>query len=157
MSCNVVHRSCLTQRHSLDTVPSTNYPMTLPASLLSGVLMMGAVFMDCFAKNATGGVALWRGHPDSQAAHDSILAWLTSRFSASYFFSSVPPVSVHNILKGNLGECIALCVGTWNDFYSFHSFPINAHDPLRTKSRDGVDIVWILFGPCASWPGRPRP
>ncbi len=68
--------------------------------------------MPGFAKNETHGIILWVGDPDCQAAHNATLSWLQANCPN---FCSTPSVE-DNILKGNLGETIAFCVGYWSDF-----------------------------------------
>lgn len=95
-----------------------------------------------FSRNSSNGVTLWVGNPDCQAAHNLILTWLKGRISSFRTNASTSD----NILKGNLGEAISFCVGLWNHFGNYYPFPANAFNPLDTIARDGIDIVWILFG-----------
>jgi hypothetical protein len=99
-----------------------------------------------FTGTASGGVTLWLGDPDCQAAHDSILAWLKLRTKPENFrnFSPVPS-EPDNILKGNLGEAISFCVGVWNNFSEYIPFPANAFNPLGTIAKSDIDIIWIFF------------
>jgi hypothetical protein len=52
-----------------------------------------------------------------------------------------------NILRGNLGETIAFCVGHWFVFNNTpaYAFTANALNPFRKISRPEIDIVWIRF------------
>ena len=65
--------------------------------------------MSSFARHDTGGVVLWVGDPDCQAAHDAILHWLQENCP----LFSTESAEDDNILRGNLGETIAFCVGDW--------------------------------------------
>jgi hypothetical protein len=89
-------------------------------------------------------MVLWVGDPDCQAAHDAILLWLQQTCPN---FSSAPSIGA-NILKGNLGETIAFCVGYWYVFDAPHtkSFAANTLNPFAGISRPDIDIVWIRFG-----------
>jgi len=46
---------------------------------------------------------------------------------------------------GNLGEFVTFCIGHKKAFATFRCHPANAHEPLNTISRSGVDLIWILF------------
>lgn len=97
-----------------------------------------------FTSTTSSGVTLWMGNPDCQAAHNAILAWLQQRVSSFRTFSPIP-TKPDNILKGNLGEAISFCVGVWNNFSEYTSFPANAFNPLGTIAKSEIDIVWIFF------------
>lgn len=100
--------------------------------------------MSSFARHDTGGVVLWVGDPDCQAAHDAILHWLQENCP----LFSTESAEDDNILRGNLGETIAFCVGHWyvlTDTLA-HAFTANALNPFRKISKPEIDIVWIRFG-----------
>jgi len=100
--------------------------------------------MSSFAKHDAGGVVLWVGDPDCQAAHDAILRWLQENCP----LFSTQSAEDDNILRGNLGETIAFCAGHWSVFNDTlaHAFTANALNPFGKGSRPGIDIVWIRFG-----------
>jgi hypothetical protein len=100
-----------------------------------------------FAKNETHGIILWVGDPDCQAAHNATLGWLQANCPT---FCSTPSAG-DNILKGNLGETIAFCVGYWYVFNNSEekTFAANALNPFGGISRPDIDIVWIRFGETA--------
>lgn len=100
--------------------------------------------MTGFARQEMHGVVLWVGDPDCQAAHDATLSWLQEHCPN---FCSVASAA-DNILKGNLGETIAFCVGYWYVFNdpSVKTFADNALNPFGGISKPGIDIVWIRFG-----------
>jgi hypothetical protein len=100
--------------------------------------------MPGFAKSETHGVVLWVGDPDCQAAHDATLSWLSENCPTFYRTAS----ATDTILKGNLGETITFCVGSWYIFNGshVHAFSANALKPLGGISKADIDIVWIHFG-----------
>ena len=102
--------------------------------------------MKGFARSDAGGVVLWFGDPDCQAAHNSLLAWL--RRKCSPFLPSARRDD--NILRGNLGESIGFCVAYWHGYSDCHGFPANALRPFRPNSAIDLDIVWLRFGADAS-------
>ena len=86
----------------------------------------------------------WRGDPDQDAAHRTILKWLREVVPAGFLdFKDALP----NRVKGNLGEFIAYCIGK---NYAFTSVSIasgaNTPDPLANISKPDVDIVWLNIG-----------
>ncbi len=100
--------------------------------------------MSAFSRQPLDGVVLWQGAPDSQAAHEFVLGWMRERYSE--FHTTHPPAAHLNVLRGNMGEVLAFCLGTEHDFSSHHSFPANAHDPMKLISKPDIDIVWVAFG-----------
>ena len=79
---------------------------------------------------------LWVGDPDCQAAHDAILHWLQENCP----LFSTESAEDDNILRGNLGETIAFCIGHWyvfNDTLA-HAFTANALNPFGKGSRPGL-------------------
>jgi hypothetical protein len=86
-------------------------------------------------------VKVWIGSPNDQAAHDSLLQWLTGHVA-----SFITAAQFDDRVKGNLGETISFCVGIWHDFSAHRPFPANAMNPLSRISSPDVDIVWIRFG-----------
>jgi len=100
--------------------------------------------MPGFAKIETYGITLWVGDPDCQAAHDATLCWLQENCPT---FCPTPSAA-DTILKGNLGETIAFCVGYWYAFNPTHDRPFaaNALNPFGGISKPDIDIVWIHFG-----------
>ncbi len=101
--------------------------------------------MPGFSREDRERVVLWQGEPDSQAAHDAVLLWLGRKFSV--FHAERPTGRNVNIVKGNLGEAVALMLGDLDDYGSHHAFTANAHNPFQLKSDPDIDIVWVLFGP----------
>ena len=101
--------------------------------------------MPGFRDNSGGvtGWSAWKGDPDDDAAHQTILAWL-QRAVTTGFLNPTDPLS--NAVKGNLGEFIAYQIG---EGYVFTNVEIahaaNAWDPLSRISRPDVDIVWLYF------------
>jgi hypothetical protein len=100
--------------------------------------------MPGFLRTDAHGVVLWVGDPDCQAAHDATLSWLQEKCLT---FCATASES-NNILKGNLGETIAFCIGWWYVFDSSHAKPFtaNALKPFGGISKPDIDIVWIRFG-----------
>jgi hypothetical protein len=88
-----------------------------------------------------GLIVLWRGNPDSQAAHDWLLDWLRNELKAA--FRTQP---LNNRILGNLGECMAHMLGSSADFAGYHSYAANAIHPLENISRPGIDILWYFPG-----------
>lgn len=100
-----------------------------------------------FIGNSSSGVTIWVGDPDCQTAHDAVLTWLKAHCSSFRTFSPIPS-EPDKILKGNLGEAIAFCVGYWNNFSNaqYTPFPANAFNPLNTIAKSDLDIIWLFFG-----------
>ena len=86
----------------------------------------------------------WISDPDDDAAHRTILGWLTAVVPAGFIQVGG---TLPNPVKGNLGEFIAYCIGT---NYVFTSGEIvsgaNTPDPLGSISKSDVDIVWLHIG-----------
>src|SRR5262245_6177558 len=95
-----------------------------------------------FKKEVSGGVAIWVGTPDCQAAHDSVLDWLSQYCGP---FRQTASES-DDILRGNLGESISFCVGFWNGFDKHSCFSANAHRPFNSNSTIDFDLAWVHFG-----------
>lgn len=55
--------------------------------------------------------------------------------------------TVSNAVKGNVGEAIAMFLGSAHDFAGWQCVPVNATDPFSAISRPGIDLVWILRDP----------
>jgi hypothetical protein len=98
--------------------------------------------VSAFSKSSYSGVILWVGNPNCQAAHLAVLAWLRQHCRSFIAVSG----SLSESVKGNLGETISFCVGSWFDFRRLLPFPANAFAPLSSISRPDVDIVWIFLG-----------
>lgn len=96
-----------------------------------------------FAHASAGGVVIWNGDPNCQAAHDAMLNWL--RDTVDRFLSSTEAADGGNILRGNLGESIAFCVSFWHDCGKYRAHAVNAWRPLSPQSAIDIDIVWICF------------
>jgi hypothetical protein len=100
--------------------------------------------MSAFDSTSVSGIALWRGTPTCQAAHDSLLATLLGRHAP------LPPINgpLSNRRRGNLGEFIAFCVGRDCAYCppEFHVVAANAFNPLQDISVSNVDILWFSFG-----------
>jgi hypothetical protein len=95
-----------------------------------------------FRKQQVGGVSIWRGNPNCQDAHDYLLKRLQVMTGGQF----LPPNGALSPRRiGNLGECISFCIGKAEDFANHMPFPANAFEPLSDISRDGIDIVWLLF------------
>ena len=95
-----------------------------------------------FVKSSQGDVDLWVGNPDSQAAHDHLLAALKA--GSTQFLASGTALTERR--KGNLGEFIALTVGRTNDLQTCRVIAANAHNPLADISRAALDLLWMFFG-----------
>lgn len=87
---------------------------------------------------------LWRGDPDDEGAHRTILQWLRDAVSSGFLSGHQ---SLSNRVKGNLGEFVAYRIGK-NYFFSndVFSLPANADHPLRDISKSGIDIMWLHRG-----------
>ena len=86
----------------------------------------------------------WIGDPDDDAAHLTILSWLSGAVNGNFLDNSV---SMSNRVKGNLGEFIAYRIAR---SYVFTNVEIasnaNTSEPLSDISKPGIDIVWLHFG-----------
>jgi len=98
-----------------------------------------------FTHVSTSGVVTWKGHPNCQAGHDAMLAWLKE--TVDRFLSLDEATAGGNILRGNLGESIAFCVSYWHDCENLRAHAVNAWRPLNPQSAIDIDIVWICFAP----------
>lgn len=98
--------------------------------------------MTAFRRSTGGGVTLWVGRPNCQAAHDAILKWLRSHVGTFLPRNK----ALNTAIMGNLGETIAFVVGVQHDFSGHFCFAANAFDPLNRISRSFVDLVWLAFG-----------
>lgn len=98
-----------------------------------------------FNHTANGGVSLWRGHPDDNAAHAWILNWLANELVGTVFRQSgSPPIS--NAVRGNLGESITYKLARSSTFPPpVRAFAANALRPIRDTSAIGLDIAYVAF------------
>ena len=87
---------------------------------------------------------LWRGDPNDEGAHQTILKWLRDAVSSGFLREHQ---SLSNRVKGNLGEFVAYKIGK-NYFFSNDDLPwtANADHPLRDISKSGIDIMWLHRG-----------
>jgi len=97
-----------------------------------------------FVSVTKDGVRAWSGDPNCQAGHDAILAWLKT--NCKPFRPLTQARLDDNILRGNVGEAIALCVSLWHDCDSYRAFATNATRPFRPKSDIDIEILWLNFG-----------
>jgi hypothetical protein len=98
--------------------------------------------MPAFTHNISGNIRLWSGHPNCQAAHDSIIAWLKERNIAFRETASL----TDNILRGNIGETITFYIALHNGYEPCHAYPANALRPFNPNSAIDFDIAWVYFG-----------
>ena len=102
--------------------------------------------MPGFRKNSpdVAGLVAWKGDPDDDAGHRTVLAWLQSAVDSG-FLKPYEPLT--NAIKGNLGEFVAYKIG---ESFVFTNMAVahaaNAWDPLSRISRPDIDIVWLYFG-----------
>lgn len=96
--------------------------------------------MVAFARHSSDPVR-WLGDSTCQHGHDSILAWLR----ANYPLFLTDPNRFTTRIQGNLGECMAFCIGHFLEFTDERPFAMNALAPLDDISRPEIDIVWIHF------------
>ena len=76
-----------------------------------------------FIATVEDGVRVWCGTPDCQAAHEALLEWLKTNCKP---FRRVAEAKLDdNILRGNVGESIALCVSLWHDCDGYRAFATN--------------------------------
>ena len=107
--------------------------------------MLGLPTTSAFVSSAHNGVIIWRGNPNCQAAHQAILQWLTAHCTP--FLPSPPTGGPNlNVLNGNLGETMTLCVGLWRPQPHSHLVAANAFTPFSGISKPELDILWLWFG-----------
>lgn len=96
-----------------------------------------------FAATIQATLTLWRGAPDSQAAHDYLLQRLRQITGGRFL---PPGTTLSTRIKGNLGEVCAFWIGRDGPHTGWsHVFTLNCLEPLKDISSSGVDIVWIAF------------
>ena len=78
-----------------------------------------------FARHSSDPVR-WLGDSTCQHGHDSILAWLR----ANYPLFLTDPNQFTTRIQGNLGECMAFCIGHFLEFTDERPFAMNALAPL---------------------------
>lgn len=83
----------------------------------------------------------FRGHPNCQAIHDDIVAWLNSIGTTSWLSG---PLDTRT--QGNLGETIGFRVGHRFGMGTLQCFAANAFQPLQGISKPEIDLVWMHFG-----------
>ena len=96
-----------------------------------------------FCVTEDSSVLLWTGNPDCQTAHNEILTFLSEN-CAPFITDSKPK---DNILRGNLGETITFCLGSWSRFGDscLKHLP-NALRPFSGKSNPEIDLLWMHIG-----------
>jgi hypothetical protein len=99
--------------------------------------------VECFTHHSASGVVTWEGHPNCQAGHDALLEWLKE--TVERFLSDAEVAEGGNIIRGNLGEAIAFCIGYWHDCKNHRAHAVNAWRPLNPQSLIDIDIVWVFF------------
>jgi hypothetical protein len=80
----------------------------------------------CFNETESGGVIIWLGNPDCQAAHDGLLSELEKHVVAWLPASE----ALNQRLVGNLGEFIAFFVGKGARYPACHLTAANALAPI---------------------------
>ena len=89
----------------------------------------------------TAPISLWRGNPDCDAMHTFVLDAL-NEIGCSFMGSGVDLIQNQ---VGNLGEFVVMCVGRKKVFADYCCQPANAHEPLSTISKAGLDLIWFRF------------
>jgi hypothetical protein len=95
-----------------------------------------------FSGSQSGGVAVFTPTPDSQAAHDELLAHLVASGVG------LIPIGVDFNLshQGNLGEYIAYRIGRDILYPTFRVKDANASFPTNSISESSLDLLWISLG-----------
>lgn len=89
----------------------------------------------------TGPISIWRGNPDCEALHRFVLEALSE---VECTFLSAGSDLIQNQI-GNLGEFVVMCIGRKRAFPEYRCQPANAHEPLNTISKAGLDLIWFRF------------
>jgi len=91
-------------------------------------------------KTSASGIDLWVGDPSCQAAHEALLATLST------LGNFIPPTEeLGTRRQGNLGEFISLQVALSSQLPHSRVFGSSAFDPLQNISSAGLDISYAYF------------